>query len=97
MTPPLHWFGSLLRPTTARLADDRERFIPSTGTFDRRWLGYRPEPVRLGDRRPEPADLDRHGFCWWWYGQAWVLRPPGEVFGPDRLWLPYQAIAEPQP
>ena len=60
------------------------------------WLGYRPEPQRFADARPEPHELGPHGHCWWWpaMGRSWI-RCHVDNLEPDDLWLPYQAIADP--
>jgi len=60
------------------------------------WLGYRPEPQRVGDAEPEPHDLGPYGHCWWWppASRSWVLCHARNL-QPGDLWLPYQAIADP--
>ncbi|MFZ9061100.1 MAG: hypothetical protein ACO218_07755 [Steroidobacteraceae bacterium] len=60
------------------------------------WLGYRPEPRRLGDASPEPHELGPYGHCWWWnaMGRSWTLCHARNL-EPGDIWLPYSAIADP--
>ena len=52
-------------------------------------------PRRFGDAPPGPADLDRHGRCWWWYPAGWLLDQPLDLREPGFLWLPYSALPDP--
>lgn len=87
----------------AREPDDREMFVPGRRPLRVHWLGYRPEPRRLDDEPPGPADLDRHGRCWFWMGtphagepcgSAWKLSRPSPIWT-GGFWLPYSAMADP--
>jgi hypothetical protein len=61
-----------------------------------RWLGYRPEPQRVGDAEPEPHDLSPCDLqlCWCWDDESWRLATR-DYLGPEDIWLPYSAIADP--
>lgn len=94
MNHPLRALWDRLLPPGG--TDDREAFIPGAGPLRVHWQGYRPEPRSLAVARPEgPGDLSTDGRCWWWSRIGWLLDQPVEGRGPDALWLPYSAIAEP--
>jgi hypothetical protein len=87
--------------------DDREAFIPGPRVIHAKsWLvTARPQPICLKDAKPEPADLDRHGRCWWWdpdelmpddqRQSGWCLGWPIDHPGLQSLWMPYRALCDP--
>jgi hypothetical protein len=106
----IHTLWRRLFPPGGEVAVAKE---PLDNTRVVRWIrandcsvSFRQGPICLKDAKPEAADLDRYGRCWWWDADelmpddqrqsSWVLGWPIDHPGLQGLWMPYRALCDPR-